>query len=124
MNYLGALLIVVGFAVILHALALVPKATEAVTLARRSMADLRNPELDDDAKQAAMQRHAKRLFGLFFVITLGSAVAVLIPIGIVYLLDVVHLVSLTDALETTITWQFIVATVVLYLVGWWVLRKR
>lgn len=124
MNYLGALLIVAGFALILRALKLVPKAAEAVNLARHSLADLRNPELDDDAKEAAMRRYAKRLLALFFILTLGSAVAALIPFGIIYLLDIVHLVSFTAVLEATITWQFIVATVVLYLLGWWILRGR
>lgn len=124
MNYLGALLIVVGFGAILHALKLVDKAREVVELARRSVSDLRNPELDDEAKEAAMRGYAKRLFGLFLILTLGSAVAVLIPVGVVYLLDVANLVSFTAVLETTVTWQFIAGTVVLYLVVWWVLRKR
>jgi hypothetical protein len=123
-NYLGGLLLVAGFGFILHALGLVAKATEAASLARRSMADLRDPALDDDAKEAAMRAYAAQLFWLFAVLTLGSAVALAIPLAILYLLDVTHLLSLAAVLETVVQWPFIVATVVLYVAGWLILRKR
>ncbi|MFC1597317.1 hypothetical protein ACFL5Q_05180 [Planctomycetota bacterium] len=124
MNYLGALLIVAGFVVILRALNVVAKTMIVVETARHAVAVLRNPEMDDDAKEAAMQRYALNLFGLFFVLLFGSALAILTPVGIVYLLDLAELLSLSSVLETTLSWDFIAATTALSLVIWWLMRRR
>ena len=69
-EYAGAIFLVIGFIIVLKVFKLVEKSTRVIDISRRAVADLRSSELDDDAKESAMQSHAKQLFGLFFLITI------------------------------------------------------
>ena len=83
MNLLGALIVVAGFVFLLRALKLVPMAMEVTSVSRTAVGVVQDPELDDDAKGERMQQHAKRLFVLFFLLTLGAAAALLLPVGVI-----------------------------------------
>ena len=57
-----------------------------------------------------MQQHAKRLFVLFFLLTLGAAAALLLPVGVIWLLSRVGLFSYDDVVALLLSWQFLLAT--------------
>ena len=110
MNLLGALIVVAGFVFLLRALKLVPMAMEVTSVSRTAVGIVQDPELDDDAKGERMQQHAKRLFVLFFLLTLGAAVALLLPVGVIWLLSRVGLFSYDDVVALLLSWQFLLAT--------------
>lgn len=110
MNLLGALIVVAGFVFLLRALKLVPMAMEVTSVSRTAVGVVQDPELDDDAKGERMQQHAKRLFVLFVLLTLGAAAALLLPVGLIWLLSRVGLFSYDDVLALLLSWQFLLAT--------------
>lgn len=120
MSWIGALFILAGFIAIMRFSKLVPKSLEVVQVSRCALDDLRNPDLDEDAKETAMQSHAKRLFGLFVVLQVGTALAILVPAGLVYILDVLTVLSFQSALEVTLSWQFLGATGAVFLLVFFV----
>ena len=95
----GAIFLVVGFVALVKAFGLLGKCGEVLDLARTSLAVLRNPSLDDDAKESALQSYAAKLFLLFLLLTAGAALALVLPAGLIWVLDLLHVVSLRAVLE-------------------------
>jgi hypothetical protein len=112
MDYAAAILLVLGFIAVLKVLKVVENSARVISITNRAVADFRSNELDDDAKETAMQTHAKHLFVLFFLITLGGFAAVFIPLAVVWGLDRLQLLSLDGVLQAALSWQFIAASTV------------
>jgi len=113
MNLLGATLVVILFAVLVHVVRLVRWTTEVVAESRESAAVLKNPGLDDEEKEKALQKHAIRLCVLFLLLVLGSAVALLAPVGLIWLMDAAGLISLDGVLDMLQRWDFLAAATVI-----------
>ena len=120
----GAIFLVVGFVALVKAFGLVRKCGEVLDVARSSLAVLRNPALDDDAKESALQSNAVKLFSLFVLLTAGAALALALPAGLIWVLDVLQVVSLRAVLEVTLSWQFLLASTVIGLVAWRLMHRR
>jgi hypothetical protein len=123
-EYAGAIFLVIGFVFILKATGLVEKSTRVIDISRQAMAVLRSAELDDDAKESAMQSYAKQLVGLFFLITIGGVAAVILPVMMIWGLDKLGLVSVDAVLDVALSWPFITASSVLIVLALVIKRKR
>jgi hypothetical protein len=123
-EYAGAIFLVIGFVFILKIAGLVEKSTRVIDISRQAMAVLRSAELDDDAKESAMQSHAKQLVGLFFLITIGGVAAVFLPVAMIWGLDKLGLVSVDAVLDVALSWPFITASSVLIVLALVIKRKR
>lgn len=124
MTWLAAALVVGGFLWLLHLLRVPPRAADVVARARDALRVLRSRELGDEAKEAAMQAHAKAMFGQFFVITAAAAVALAAPLAALYALHAAGLVAFDAALERTVSWPVLVGATVIGLATWRALRGR
>ena len=120
----GAIFLVVGFVALVKVFNLLGKCSEVLDLARTSLTVLRNPSLDDAAKESALQSNAVRLFSLFLLLTAGAALALVLPTAVIWLLDLLHVVSLRAVLELTLSWQFLLATTVVGVLAWRLMRGR
>ncbi|TFU06327.1 sulfotransferase [Polymorphobacter arshaanensis] len=80
------------------------------------MAVMRNPALDDDAKEAAMQAAAKAMFGLFFKLTAGLAAALALPMALVWAVAQTGVVSFDHIIEVSLTWPFLLVGVGVFIV--------
>ena len=123
-EYAGAIFLVIGFIFILKISRLVDKSTRVIDISKRAIAELRNTELSDDAKESAMQSHAKQLVGLFFLITIGGIAAVCFPIAVIWGLDRLKLVSIDAVLDVALSWPFVVATTGLIVLALVIKRAR
>ncbi len=123
-EYAGAIFLVIGFVFVLKVLKLVEKSTRVVNISKQAVAELRDTELSEDAKEAAMQSHAVQLLGLFVLITIGGIAAIFLPLAIVWGLDRLQLVSLDGVLEVAFSWPFIIAATVLIVLAMVIKRKR
>lgn len=123
MNLLGALIVIAGFVVLLRVLELVPRALEVTTVSRTALSVIQDQGLDDDVKGKLMQQYAKRLFMLFFLLTLGAAAALLLPLGAVWLLGQAGLFSYDEVIELLISWQFLLGTTLVAVATLWI-RSR
>ena len=65
-NWIAAVFLVIGFAVLVRVFGLVQKTRDVVQVSQQSLKVIRSRDLDDSAKEAALQRDARKLFRLFF----------------------------------------------------------
>jgi hypothetical protein len=114
----GAIFLVIGFVALVRMFGLVRRCGEVFDLARASLAVLRNSSLDDAAKESALQSHATRLFSLFFLLTAGAGLALALPAGIIWILDVLQVVSLRAVLDVTLSWQFLLGSTLAGIAAW------
>ena len=115
-NYAGAALIVTGFSWLLVRLQLVERSGRINGVVRQSAATAADRSLNDAEKGRAMRRHSLALFGLFGDLTLRLALAIGLPILLVWLLALVRLWSFDGAVEATLSWPFLIAGLLLFLV--------
>jgi hypothetical protein len=108
-DYAGAILIVAGFCWLLLRLQLAERSKLISGIVRQSVATTADRSLSDDAKAKALRRHSLALFGIFARLTLGLALAVGLPILLVWLIAFTRLWSFQGAIDATLTWPFLVA---------------
>ena len=124
MNILGALIVVAVFVFLLRVLKLIQKGVEVMTTSRRALEVLRDRNLDDDAKGELMQRQAKRLFVLFFLLSFGGAAALLLPVSLTYALDIAGLLSFDGVMGMLVSWEFLLVMTIVPVLVIWVIAKR
>lgn len=109
-SWLAAAFLVVGFIAIAAWLGLVTMSGRVVALSRHSLAILRDAQLSDDAKEAATRQNALEFFRLAFALALGGAAAVSAPLGVLWLLDRLGVVSLAAACDVAVSPAFLAAS--------------
>lgn len=95
----GGLLVIIGFVLIAKYSGLVEKSLQVVAVSRQALSVLHNSELSDDDKEVAMRAYAKTLGRLFIVLTIGTTIALLSPVGVIWLLDATGLLQLEAVLD-------------------------
>jgi hypothetical protein len=107
-DLLGASFLAIGFAVIVQALGLMRHATSALTLSSDAMKVMADAALSDDQKERAMQAHTFKLFRVFLILTLGSLVALLVPLAVIWGLARFGLISFDGVMHAALSWPFLV----------------
>lgn len=115
--WIGAGFVVAGFVVLAKLFGLVEKSGNVIALSRSSLGVVRNTGLSDEAKEAALQENAKQLFRLAFSLAFGAAVAVLSPMGLVWLCDRLGWISTSSVCDVIISPWFIVISGILVVVA-------
>lgn len=113
MAWLSAIFLVIGFAYLLKVFKLADKAMKTFELTKHSVSVFQDPSLSDLEKEKTMQQHTISLLKLFLSIVVGSFVALMLPTLVIYLFDLLGLVSLQETIEKTLSWQFITITTLL-----------
>jgi hypothetical protein len=120
MTWFGVVLLVLGFLLVLKLFGIVEKSRKVLSITRSAKAVMADGSLDDTQKERLLQRSATQLFGLFLWLVVGSLVAVAVPLIVVWLMDVVGLLTVDAVIEATFSFQFIGLTVlvgIVYLVA-------
>ena len=123
-NWIGAIIIVLVFIYMLNLLRLVENSLMVITQAKKATQVLSNSELDDLQKEKALQKNALTLFKLFFIILLSSLLAIAVPLGIVWILEKLGLMSLNSVIDFTLSWAFIISSSVIISLAVWIFRKK
>ncbi|MGH8614152.1 MAG: hypothetical protein ACREYF_19515 [Gammaproteobacteria bacterium] len=125
MAFAGGLLVITGFVLIAKYLGLVEKSLQVVALSRQALAVLQNSALSDDDKEVAMRAHAATLARLFIVVTSRAAVALLAPVGVIWLLDARDLLQLEAVLDALMSPTLILGGTIIMVLAFQVgSRKR
>ncbi len=109
-QWVGAIILVVGFVVLIQLLGVTKKSRNVVRIALHSMKIIGSSRLSDRQKESKLQKNSLRLFGLFFVLAFSGAIAILIPLGVLWLGDRLGLLSLYDVLATTVSPVFLIVS--------------
>ena len=114
-NYAGAALIVIGFSWLLVRLQLVERSGRINGAVRQSTATAADRSLSDDEKGRALRRQSLTLFGLFGDLTFRLALAIGLPVLLVWLLAFTRLWNFEGSLEATLSWPFLIAGLLIFL---------
>lgn len=113
MNILGATLIVIVFAVLLHLLGLVQRTREVLTIGREASNTLRDTTISDSEKERRMQQSSLRMFRLLALLIIGTAVALTAPLALLWTMQFAGLLSVENVLQMFVRWDFIVGASIL-----------
>jgi hypothetical protein len=119
-----AILVVAGFLEVARRARLPQRATEAGVRARASLTVLRDPHLGDDAKERRLREESVRLFELFLRIVLGGALALGIPLAVVWALDAMGIASVAGTVQVLARLDFLLAATAIGAVGFWLSLRR
>lgn len=124
MNFVLALVVVVGFAVTIEYLDLPERARTAGQWSSDALAVLRDGAMSDREKEEVLQRQARRLFGLLRILVGGSVLALGGPLAAVWLLEQVGVGSFWGTLAMLERVDFLVGVTVVGLVGYLLIGWR
>ena len=116
-QWIGALIMVAGFVSLFQILGLVKKSRDVVRVANQSLNIIRSPRLSDEEKEVQLQKNSQKLFGSFFILSFGGAIAVFVPLGVLYLGARLGWLSLSSTLETTFSPGFLIVSTILVIVA-------
>lgn len=124
MSFVGATILVIGFLVLIKYLKVIEKSSKVLSIARQSIVIINDSEKSDLQKEIAMQKFAKELLLLFLVITAGSLLALAIPAALVWLMELAGLLSFQSVIDTTLSWEFIVGSIIVSVVVIWFMSRK
>lgn len=123
MTALVAVLCIAVFASAFVQLQIVRIATDSVTTASGVVAALRDPALDDAAREATAQQATRRLLYLFGVIVVRSFIALvagLVPVGLGHMLEVAP----AGAVFAFLSRVDVIVVTLLVVTAVWILGRR
>jgi hypothetical protein len=123
-RWAAALFLVVAFMALISRLGVPGRASAVVERSRRALADVRSNSLTELDKERAVQAHARSLFASFLVITALSAIALLLPVGVVWLLAAAGLLDFDAVLAATLSWPILLAATAIGIAMIVLLRRR
>ncbi|MEZ5965918.1 MAG: hypothetical protein R3F56_18935 [Planctomycetota bacterium] len=124
MSWAAALAAVVLFVVLADRFGVTPRVREVLAQNRAAVATIRDPNLAEADKEAAVRRHAGRLLTLFVSSTLRTAAALAVPLGGLWLLARAGVVDAAALLDLSLSWTFLAAATVVALLAAVALRRR
>ncbi|MEM9272282.1 MAG: sulfotransferase [Cyanobacteria bacterium P01_F01_bin.143] len=116
-------LLVVAFVGLMKTLRLSNRGNEIIEVAIDSLETLSSSQLDDKGKESELQKNSLKLFGLFFKLIFGLAVALVLPLGLLWLADRMQLISLDAVFKLTISPLFLIVST-LCIILWLVIQYR
>ncbi|WP_263791909.1 hypothetical protein [Salinibacter sp.] len=123
MNIVLAAGVVVGFALIIERLRLPGYARQVGRHSTTCLRVLRDDSLDDAAKETALQNRARKLFGLLGRLVGGSALALGLPLGGVWLLGRAGIGSFGETFATLQRIDFLAVTTAVGLLAYVLVQR-
>ncbi len=123
MNFALAVFVVVGFAATLEQLNLPGHARSVGERSSRSLSVLQDDSLGDREKEEALQSQSRELFRLLGILVGGSALALGLPLGIVWLLGQLGVGSFWGTIGVLERIDFLVGVTALGGLGYLAFRK-
>ena len=123
MNFALALFVVVGFAATIEYFDLPNRARTVGKRSSRSLAVLRDDSLGDREKEEALQSQSRELFRLLGILAGGSALALGLPLGVVWLLGQVEIGSFWGTMSILERIDFLAGVTVVGGAGYFLMRR-
>jgi hypothetical protein len=123
MNFALALFVVVGFAATIEYFDLPDRAQAVGKRSGRSLEVLRDDSLGDREKEQALQSQSRELFRLLGILTGGSALALGLPLGVVWLLGQVGIGSFWGTMNVLERLDFLAGVTVVGGLGYFFVRR-
>ncbi len=124
MSWIGGVIVVGLFALLFKLFRLVDITRNTISLAKASVVVMQDQTLSDLQKEQLAQKNALGLFKSFFLITTAGSSAVILPFCIIWLLDIMGVMSFDAVLTTTLSWQFLLGCTLVACLVIWLLKKN
>jgi hypothetical protein len=124
MVLLVACLAVAAFLIGFHLAGVVPAARRAIATARSATGVMRDPALDDLAKEKAVRKAGLSLLSSYASITLRSAAALLASFLPILLADATGLVDKEATMAFLLRWDVILGASAVMIAVWLIARRR
>ena len=124
MAWAGGIIVILGFFVFVRLFRLVEASKQVFDITKSAIATIRSTALNDYQKEVTMQKYAKKLLALFFLITIGSIAALAIPFGLIWLMQLAKLLTVNEVIETTLSLKFIIVAVIVSIGYFWLFGKK
>jgi len=112
-TWAAAVFVLVGFLALARLLQIPSRVAEVMRCSRSALAHLRDKDLTDLQKEREMRAQAMRLLSLFLILTVSAAAALAVPVGVVGMLDLAGLVAIEAVLDRLLSWELLLATLLL-----------
>jgi len=122
-SFLGAVLLVAGMVALIKVSGLFPRALQAVRASRGAFGVMNDPELTDERKESLLQEYSLSLLKSFLDLSIRGAAAIAIPVGLLWALEWVGVVSLKAVLALTLSWPFLLGGVLAGIATFWLLES-
>lgn len=119
---LGAICVVIFF-LLLKVFKVIEFSQRVLVSVQLARTIITNPDLDDLARERAIQAESIKLFRYFFILLIGGAAAFLLPTAALWLVGLTGLVSFEDVITTMASWPFILVFSLLSLLCIWLYRR-
>ena len=118
----GAVLLVIGPIALMKGFELFPRALRAVHTSRSALKVMHDPECGDDRKALLLQTYSVSLLRSFMDLLIRGVGSIAIPVGLLWTLDFVGVLSLGAVLELTRSWPFLLGVVIAAIAAFWLLE--
>ena len=109
MEIVGAVLVVIVFAALLHVFRTVEFTKQVTQIAHGSVETIRSSELNDRQKESIVQKNTVQLLRLLGILVVTSIAALVLPLVLVWLLALAGLWSYDAVQAMLLSWEFIIA---------------
>lgn len=116
MVLIGAIVFVFGFLILVKLFALVENNIRVVEISKSAVSIILDPEIADFQKEVAMQKFAKQLLPLFFLISITTILAIAIPFGLIWLMELAKICSLKKVIEMLMSIEFIIFSILISII--------
>jgi len=123
-DLLGGLIVVFGFLGLAKVFRLLERNLKVIEISRLSASIIGDNSLDDLQKEKALQKNAQKLLVLFLIIVGASIVSLGIPLGVIWLLDAINLLSFTGVVRTMTSTWFILTGIGISLIYFYLKRGK
>jgi hypothetical protein len=107
-SWIGTILFVAGFLILIKLFKLVEKSGETAAIGRSSLEVLSSSKFTEEEKESLLQKNAKHLFGLFFILAFGGIASIVLPLGLLWLGEKLGWLSVEAVLATMLSPVFII----------------
>lgn len=122
MVLIGGIIIAAGFVFCLKLFGVIERSRKVIEVSKSSLAVVRDTNLTDLQKEKTLQTNAKELLLSFILITAGSAAALIVSFGIIWLMELAGLLTVNEVIELTLSLEFIAASIILSVAIFWIIR--
>src|SRR5262245_43286282 len=109
-SWLAAFGLLAAFVFLARVFGLTERSRRVLVTTRESMAVMRTASMSDDQKEAALQANAIALFKSFFTLSIGLALAALLPAALLWLCDRLGWLSFERVLAVSLSPPFLIVS--------------
>ena len=121
---ISASFVVITFAILSYYLGVISRSREAISIAQSAGKILRDNKIEDGDKEKILQRSSLRLFGLLGMLLFGSAIALLAPFGLLWVIEMAGYPIIDETLIMLQRWEFLVGATVVGFIVFYYMRQR